>query len=76
MYFKDHEIQMEIYTIPHFRLQRFNKKKLHVNDSKPLKETALSFFLIWGEEKKKRVSTQAQQGITALQALHGEFSHS
>lgn len=54
MYFKDHEIQMEICTIPHFRLQRFNKKKLHVNDSKPLKETALSFFLIWGEEKKKK----------------------
>lgn len=46
MYFKDHEIQMEICTTPHFWLQWFNndKKKLHVNDSKSLKETALLKF--------------------------------
>lgn len=72
MYFKHHEIQMEFLTIPHFWLQQFNKK-LHVNDSKPLEETAFFSNL---KEKKKNVPTQAQQGITVLQSLHGEFSHS
>lgn len=38
-------------------------KKLHVNDSKPPKETAFFFFfLIWGEEKKKVFQPKLSKG--------------
>jgi len=55
---------MEFLTISLSRLQQFDKKKLHVNDSKPLEETAFFFSNLSRRKKCFNPSSARDNSIT------------